>query len=708
GKTFGVLGTYVDVTERQEAQNTIRKSEDRLRRAQKVAHVGNWEFDMEKGTVSASEEALRILGIEERQWTIAEIQKLPIENHRKRLEKALEALIENGTPYDVEFALERPSDGAMREIQSVAEYDPGEKLVFGVIQDITERKRAELNLARSEAKYRDLFEQSADAFLIIKDRRFVDCNHSAIEMLRCNDKEQLLNLHPAELSPKRQPDGSLSLAKADEIMQRMKNEKNLRFEWVHKRFNGELFSVEVSLTSITDSEGSHIIHTIWKDITDRKQAEESLIRLSAAIEQSPEAIVITDTEGAIKYINPAFETNTGYAAAEVLGQNPRLLKSGEHPPSFYAEMWEAITSGRVWEGRITNKRKNGTRFTEEATISPVRDFNGNIVNYVAVKRDISGELAREEELRQAQKMEAVGELAGGVAHDFNNILQGIIGFSELLRYSLDNTSQEYKNADEIHKSANQAAKLTQQLLTFSRKQAVRLEKIDINDVVYDSEALLHVLLGDQYEMVLDLQDKLPPAYTDQSQLTQIIMNLAVNARDAMPEGGRLSISTECIQINEADAKYIAGARPGRYLCLAITDTGSGMDAETTGRIFEPFFTTKAVGAGTGLGLAVIYGIVKQNKGWINVYSELGKGSCFKIYLPASESNEEDNDNDPAIGSAGRNARILLVEDDPSILKMVKKILGKADYTIIAAESAEDGLLLFDQSDNGFDLLMSDM
>ncbi len=450
------------------------------------------------------------------------------------------------------------------------------------------------------------------------------------------------------------------------------------------------------------------IVAIYNNITERKQAEEKLVRLSAAIEQSPESIVITDTKGDIQYANPAFEKSTGYTADDALGQNSRILKSEEHPPSFYAEMWEILLSGKNWEGRITSKRKDGTLFTEEATISPIRDNNGRTINYVGIKRDISRELAQEEELRQAQKMEAVGELAGGVAHDFNNILQGIIGFSELLRYSLDEASQEYDNATEIHTAANRAAKLTQQLLTFSRKQAVRLEEIDLNNAVYDSEALLHVLLGDQHELVLDLPDELPPAYADQSQLTQIIVNLAVNARDAMPEGGRLSISTECILINEADAAYISGARPGLHLCLAITDTGSGMDAETINRIFEPFFTTKELGAGTGLGLSVIYGIVTQNGGWINVYSEVGKGSCFKVYLPVAESNEENAVSDPATVKQGRNARILLIEDDPSILNMVKKVLGEADLTIIAAGSAEDGLALFDQYADGFDLLMSDM
>ena len=697
---------FADISERKQAQSIIEQNEDRLRRAQHVAHVGNWEFNMETEEVSASDEAKRIYGLEGHQWTISSIQEIPLVEDRGMLDRELEALTQYGKPYDIEFSIKRPTDGAVREIHSVAEYDPKKKLVFGVIQDITDRKRAERSLARSEAQYRDLFEQSADACLIIRDGRFVDCNQAAIEMLRCEDKKNVLEMHPAELSPERQSDGRLSLEKADEIMQRMVEEKSLRFEWLHKRVDGEIFPVEVSLTSITDSEGSHIIHTTWRDITDRKQAEENLIRLSSAIEQSPESIVITDMDGSILYINPAFETTTGYSADEVLGHNPRILNSGAQPPAFYAEMWETLLSGKVWEGRITNKRKNGTLFTEEASIAPVRDVNGRIVNYVAVKRNISEELVKDEELRQAQKMEAVGELAGGVAHDFNNILQGIIGFAELLRYSLDETSQEYENINEIHRAANRAAKLTQQLLTFSRKQAVRLEETDLNNVVYDSEALLHVLLGEKHELVLDLKDELPLAYADQSQLTQIIINLSVNARDAMPEGGRLTISTDSVLITEADAAYIAGAHSGRHLLLAVTDAGTGMNAETIRRIFEPFFTTKPLGAGTGLGLSVIYGIVSQNKGWINVYSEIGEGSCFKVYLPVAEPNEEPADGAPETGQRVRNARILLIEDDPEIATMVSKILGEADLTIIAAGSAEEGLERFDQQE--VDLLMSDM
>ncbi len=1021
---FAVI--FNDVSERVKAQQDIELTANRLRRAQQVAQVGDWEFDLQNNTVSASDEAKRIYGLAEELWTIPEVQKIPLRKYRSMLNSALEGLVRAGIPYDVEFTIKRPTDGALRDIHSVAEYDPEKQVVFGVIQDVTDRKQVELALARSEAKYRDLFEQSADAFLILKEGRFVDCNQAAVDLLRFNAKEQLLNTHPADLSPECQPDGRQSREKAEEIIKRVGEERTMRFEWLHQRADGEIFPAEVSLTAITDSKGSDIIHTVWRDITEQKRmqeaiqkrivaltqpmgnseeidfdalfnleeiqriqdefadatgvasvitrpdgtpitrhsnstrlcmevirgtekgcancfksdailgrihpegpvvqtclsgglwdagasiivggkhvaswligqvrdetqteehmrayareigvdettfmeafrevptipreqfdqiaqalftlanqlsttayqniqqarfiaaekkakdelreseerfkslhnasfggilihhqgivvecnlglsimtgysqeeligmngllliaeesrelvmdkirtgsdspyeatglrkngerypvrlearnvtykglkvrtvefrditeqkkAEAELRRLSAAIEQSAEAIVITDTDGCIQYVNPAFETTTGYTIAEALGKTPSLLKSSEHPDSFYENLWQTISNGRTWEGKITNRRKDGTLFTEEASIAPIKDA-GQIVNYVAVKRDITEDLVLEAELRQAQKMDAIGQLAGGIAHDFNNILQGILGFSDLLRSTLEKSSQEYQNVEEIQKSAKRAAKLTQQLLTFSRKQAVQLMEVDLNNAVHDTEALLHVLLGNRHELVVELQPHLPPIHADHGQLSQIIMNLAVNARDAMPTGGRLSIATERIQIHPHDAAQITGARSGDFLCLSVTDTGHGMDAETKKRIFEPFFTTKKLGSGTGLGLAVVFGIVEQSKGWINVYSEEGKGTCFKVYLPVSHEHQEAPTSE---GSPGKTQQvsILFVEDDPDMRQMVINVLDATDHRVETANTAEEGFELFTLKNGHFDLLMSDV
>lgn len=442
-------------------------------------------------------------------------------------------------------------------------------------------------------------------------------------------------------------------------------------------------------------------------ISEQKQTESKLNRLSTAIEQSPETVVITDTEGTIHYVNPAFETTTGYTSEEAIGQNPRILKSGKQEDAFYAEMWNTLKAGWTWEGRMVNKRKDGSLFTEEASITPVKDSNGTIINFVGIKRDITAELEREELFRQSQKMDSVGQLAGGIAHDFNNILQGIMGFSEILEYSLEKGSQNQINAIEIKKAAKQAAGLTRQLLTFSRKQPVNIVELDLNDVVHDSLALLNILLGEKIKIVLELDPELPSLKADHAQITQVIMNLAVNARDAMVDSGRLSIVTECLELNADDAARLAAdAGPGRYAVLSITDTGSGIPEGLKHRIFDPFFTTKEVGSGTGLGLSVVYGIVKQHKGAIGIYSEDGKGACFRIYFPlgrqaGAEALKRQGHRDPPL-------RILVVEDDPEVACMVKEMLIAEGYLAKIAASGEEGLELIETSAPAFDLLISDM
>ena len=442
-------------------------------------------------------------------------------------------------------------------------------------------------------------------------------------------------------------------------------------------------------------------------IAERQKAEENLLRLSAAINQTVEAVVVTDAQGIIQYVNPAFEFITGYLQDEIIGKNPCILKSGRHEDSFYRDLWQTISSGRTWTGQIINRRKNGTLYTEEATISPVCDLIGNIINYVAVKRDITEELNKEEGYRHAQKMEAVGQLAGGVAHDFNNILQAILGFSEILLGKLKAETSEYRNVSEIKKAATRAAEITRQLLAFSRKQPVEIKRIDINAAIRDTEVLLQLLLGDKVSRVLDLAQNLNPVDADSGQMTQIIMNLAINARDAMPEGGRLTISTENIRLSRADTSAIPESEPGDFVCLAMTDTGCGMSRGVKDHLFEPFFTTKEPGKGTGLGLAGIYGIVKKHNGWINVYSEEGMGTTFKVYMPALGINEVSITQNSEKNESHRE-RILLVEDDPAVRSMVIRLLQDVGYQVLVAGSAKEALDLFEREQAKFDLLFSDI
>ena len=442
-------------------------------------------------------------------------------------------------------------------------------------------------------------------------------------------------------------------------------------------------------------------------IADRQKAEENLLRLSTAINQTVEAVVITDVQGIIQYVNPAFETITGYLKNDIIGRNPRILKSGRHETAFYRSLWNTISSGQTWTGRFINKRKNGSLYTEDATISPMLDSNGVITNYVAVKRDVTVELNKEEEYRQAQKMETVGQLAGGVAHDFNNILQAILGFSELLLNTLKPNTSEYQNVSEIKKATSRATDITRQLLTFSRKQPVDKKQININTVVQDTDVLLQILLGNKIQRTFDLAQELPPINADFGQMTQVIMNLAINARDAMPEGGRLTISTEPIHLSPSDLAVIPGSEPGEFVCLSMTDSGCGMNQGVKDHLFEPFFTTKDPGKGTGLGLAGVYGIIKKHNGWITVYSEQNHGTTFKIYLPTSNTDKA-TANQPGKQEEKQREHILLVEDDLALSNLVIRLLQDAGYQTSVAGSAEEAFALFNREQAKIDMLFSDI
>ena len=365
--------------------------------------------------------------------------------------------------------------------------------------------------------------------------------------------------------------------------------------------------------SVYSPEKEHFV-AVFDVITERKEAEAERTRLSEVVNQAAEAVLMTDTSGDIVYVNPAFEKVSGYSRAEVMGRNPRLLKSGKQGPEFYREVWQTITHGLVWSGRLTNRRKDGTLSEEEATIFPVCDPGGRIVNYVAIKRDVTQELRLQEQLQQSQKMEAVGRLAGGVAHDFNNLLTVIMGYGEMAMEGLPQDSPVRSMVGEIVTAGKRATELTRQLLAFSRKQVVQPKVFDLNEVVSSAERLLRRLIGEDIDLLAVRDPYLGRIEADPGQIEQVIMNLAVNARDAMPKGGRLTIETQNVDVGEIDTQRHLGVEPGRYVMLAVSDSGVGMDADAKAHAFEPFFTTKEKGKGTGLGLAMVYGIVKQHGG----------------------------------------------------------------------------------------------
>ncbi len=446
---------------------------------------------------------------------------------------------------------------------------------------------------------------------------------------------------------------------------------------------------------------------VMTDITERKQVEASHARLAMAVEQAAETIVITDAQGMILYANPAFEKTTGYTQAEALGQNPRVIKSGKHDAAFYRQMWKTLLQGEVWSGHFLNKRKDGAMYQEEATISPIRNDEGKITNFVAVKRDVSREVQLERQITEIQKMEAIGQLAGGVAHDYNNILAATNIQLGMLMMDKTLKPEVLEALKDLRRGSDRAASLTRQLLLFSRRQAMQIKPVELNTLLDDVLKMIRRVIGEHIDLNIQSQTQAAWIEADSGMIEQVVMNLAINARDAMPNGGKLTIRINELVISPQDIRN-PEARTDHFISLTVADEGCGMSEEIQSRIFEPFFTTKGVGKGTGLGLATVYGIVKQHRGWIEVSSKIGKGSVFQVLLPKGGSQTSvtaEHTQPPIMDGTGT---ILVVEDEDSVRRPLVLFLKLAGYQVFEAENGAEALKLWGGRLNLINLLLTDM
>ncbi|MDQ7782911.1 MAG: PAS domain S-box protein [Desulfomonilaceae bacterium] len=447
---------------------------------------------------------------------------------------------------------------------------------------------------------------------------------------------------------------------------------------------------------------------MYTDISGRKREEEARLRLVTAIEQAAETVVITDDEARILYVNPAFELITGYGKEEVLGRNPRLLKSGKQDETFYKHMWDVLHRGHVWSGRLINKKKDGTVYEEDATISPVTDKSGKVINYVAVKRDVTAEVMLRKQVQQGQKMESIGTLAGGIAHDFNNLLTIVQGYSELLLLSMPKDSPGHYEAEAIHQAAVRGTELVRRILTFSRRTEIHPRPVNLNNEVKQTERLLYSTIPKMIKMEVNLADDLKSINADPGQIEQILLNLAVNARDAMPNGGRLIIETRNEHLDEEYCRTHFDGRPGEYAMLLVSDTGHGMTGDVMEHIFEPFFTTKKVGEGTGLGLAMVYGIVKGHGGHVVCYSEPNVGTTFRIFFPVLKTVETADTATTQQMPAFGTETILLVDDEELIRSLGKRILSRSGYDVLEAAGGEEALEIYAARKDDISLVILDL
>jgi PAS domain S-box-containing protein len=573
------------------------------------------------------------------------------------------------------------------------------------VREQTARIRRQLeHEAALERRFRSLVDTANDA-IISTDAdtgRIVEANRKAGELLGLPVSELIgrpqTALYPEEETgqprgefPERSPAGSASVKETTLLGP-----------------EGRRIPVEVSFSTAA-IDGRRIVQGIYRDLTERKKVEEQLRKFQRAVEQSTLVIMITNAQGEIEYVNPRFTGATGYSVAEALGHTPRLLKSGETPPAEHHRLWQALAAGESWQGRLQNRKKTGELYWALVSISPIRDANGVVTHFLGIEEDITERLNLEAHLRQSMRMESIGQLAAGIAHDFNNLLTVIQGHLGLLLGQRGFDPDTTASLEEIRGASQRAADLVRQLLAFSRRHRMEPHPLDLNELIERLSKMLGRVLGEHLMLRFDPAPHLPRILADSALLDQALVNLAVNARDAMPTGGQLRIETAVVEVGERQARRNAEARPGRHVRLLVADTGCGMDEATREHIFEPFFTTKEVGKGAGLGLATVYGIIQQHRGWIEVESAVGQGTTFRLYFPVSEAPV-----DPAPEPVGPGVRseehetILVVEDELALRSLVRTVLRRQGYRVIEVPNGVEALESWRQCNGQIDLLLTDM
>jgi two-component system cell cycle sensor histidine kinase/response regulator CckA len=574
------------------------------------------------------------------------------------------------------------------------------------------QKEAAEALREGEARFRLLVENAPDAIVVLDldTGTFSDCNENALRLF-CVTREELMRCGPGELSPPFQPDGRHSAEAAREWMDRAAPGAKPHFEWTHRNTRGEEIPCEVHVVRLP-SPTRRLVRGSVLNVTERKLAEEALreseVRYRGLVNNATYGIYWVTLDGTLLDANPALIQMLGFESIEAfltLGNTVNLYCDRSRRDQI-AEWYQENDRG---EDIVEWKRKDAKIITVRLIGRRSRDARRHSDCVELMVEDVTERIALEKQLRQVQKFEAIGQLAGGIAHDFNNMLGAVLGWAEIGLDETEPNARLHRHFDKIRHQAIRAAALTRQLLAFARRQILEPRNLDLNQNVAETLSLLEKLIGSDIEIKTNLAPNLTLVRADSTQVDQVLMNLCINARDAMPRGGRLIIETGDATFDE---KYCAAqtfARPGHYTMLAVTDTGTGMDAATLDRIFEPFFTTKELGKGTGLGLATVYGIVRQHGGFLHVYSEVGIGTTFRVYLPVTPATEKTavtvEESRPVRGGS---ETILIAEDHEGLRELARETLANLGYEILIACDGEEAVRLFQANRDRVDLLLLDV
>jgi two-component system, cell cycle sensor histidine kinase and response regulator CckA len=574
-----------------------------------------------------------------------------------------------------------------------------------------ERKAVDA-LRESEAHFRTLVENAPEAIVVLDVEKgtFIDCNNNALKLFRLS-RAELLRSSPGELSPPFQPDGRHSAAAAREWIDRTMDDAKPSFEWVHRNTADQEIACEVHLVRLPSEKHTTIRASIL-DITERKRSEAAVREIEARyrglVNNASYGIYWVTFDDMLLDANPAMVQMLGYENVEDF---LRLTKSAGLfcDPAAFVELAEKSHLQARVEATVEWKRKGDQRITVRLVGRRTKDLARKVDCIEFFVEDISERLALEKQLAQVQKFEAIGQLAGGIAHDFNNMIGAILGWAELGIDETEPNTRLQRHFDKVRQQAERAAALTQQLLAFARRQILEPRDIDLNQTVTETLSLLEKVIGSNIEIRLSLRLDPPAVRADPTQIAQVMMNLCINARDAMPKGGSLYIESSSVTIDEAFCAAHSIAHVGKFAVLTVTDTGTGIDRGTLDRIFEPFFTTKETGKGTGLGLATIYGIVRQHGGFVDVVSEVGVGTTFRVYLPLTNTGEIKHPvkSDPRIVRGG-DETILVAEDHEGLREIARETLANLGYKVIVACDGEQAVREFQKFTGKIDLLVFDV
>jgi PAS domain S-box-containing protein len=706
-----LVGSMLDITYRKQVMDMLRESTMRLLEAQHIAGLGSYALDLAAGTWTGSEVLGEIFGLQDPGLPrpVADWLQVVHPLDRDAMQRYLaEEVLHSRAPFDRTYRIVRVQDRQERWVHGFGKLvlDQAGQVVkmIGTIQDITEHKRSDIVSHENEEKFSHMFNSSpiAIALTTLDEGRYLDVNDEFLNLLD-RPRDEVIGHTALELEVWFEPKQRAA------ILGRLQAEgsvRNLELE-IHSR-SGRVRHVLWSAEKLVVG-GQFCLLGSSLDITERKQSEDRMSLQLSALTAAANSIVITDPRGKIEWVNPSFTRLTGYPAAEAIGANPRFLKSGRHPPAFYATLWATISTGNVWHGELLNRRKDGRLYTEEMTITPVRGADGQIVHFVAIKQDVTEQRQLENQLRQAQKLQAIGTLAGGVAHDFNNILAIMLGACYLLQQDTAGNALAQENIRDLLQAAERARDLVRQILTFSRQHAQAREVIRLETIVKEVMKFLRASLPAQIKIETQFDPAAPPVLADPTQIYQVVLNLATNALHAMDgHPGLLTVSLDSFL---PDADLIQGHpafRPVQYARLTVTDTGHGMDAQTLEHMFEPFFTTKPVGQGTGLGLAVVHGIVQSHEGLITVQSQPGHGTTFRLHFPAKTQAPTPAPAVPLRPPDGQGQTILFVDDEPTLTSIVQQVMRRLNYQVITQNSAHAAMDLFRENPHRFHLVITDL